>query len=213
MFENTLSFFNENAASLAIDYRKADRAHMHADLLAQLPVSGKELSVLDIGAGSGETAAMFASMGHNVTAVEPARGLMEIAKSVFADKRVQWRDDSLPKLRTIVDEHVKYDVVVMSGVLQFLDGQRRQQSLKNVFSLVADEGIVEIQYPLQVPNKYQEISDSEIEEIIEKFNTHPKAQSTFEVISDKIAEDHLGRSTIKGDPLTFRTIVLKKRAL
>lgn len=67
------------APLLIPEYDKADFRDVHGDLLQMLDTSKR--SLLDIWAGSGRDAFGFASLGYDVTAVEPTDAMYEGAMS------------------------------------------------------------------------------------------------------------------------------------
>ena len=90
-----IDYFNARAEALFAHYTGIDRRKVHADLLSLLPPylshakhAGPVLNVLDIGAGSGIDAALFAGLGHNVVAAEPAEKLRALAMKTFIDKNI-----------------------------------------------------------------------------------------------------------------------------
>lgn len=127
-----IDYFNERADALAAQYNQLDRLKVHADLLANLP-TGEGLRVLDIGAGSGADANMFASLGYSVVATEPADRLRDIAAKTFTDNRIEWNADVLPHLPLVTGQGRGFDIVSAVGVLQYLDEDSRAKSLKTNF--------------------------------------------------------------------------------
>lgn len=98
--------------------------------------------VLDVGAGSGVDAAWFASLGHEVLAVEPTAQLRRRAIELHGSLVVRWMDDSLPHLRSIVALDERFELIVIAGVWTHLDEMERSQSFKTFASLLAPGGIV-----------------------------------------------------------------------
>src|SRR3990172_871011 len=97
-----LKYYNDRAGALSTVYDALNREQVHADLLSLLP-KNRKLKVLDVGAGSGADAKMFAQAGHDVVAVEPAKKLREIAKKSFKNKKIKWISDQLPQLKKVED--------------------------------------------------------------------------------------------------------------
>jgi len=210
MNKPALAYFNSRAKELAAQYNALDREKVHADLLAQLP-EGKALHVLDIGAGSGADAAMFAGKGHQVLAAEPAKALRDEGRKAFKNKNIKWSAEALPEFGAGVAKGRPYDVVTSVGVLQYLDKKDRASSLKKMFSLMAREGFLEIQYPTPASREHQfTIEHNEIESARQAFNEQTGATARFEWVMDKIVPDFTGRKALNGQDLHFRTAILKR---
>jgi protein-L-isoaspartate O-methyltransferase len=103
-----------------------------------LPVAATE--VLDVGAGTGVDAAWFASLGHAVVAVEPTRALREHAARVHASPRIEWVDDRLPHLRSIVARGAAFGLIVVSAVWTHVEPDEREGALRTLHSLLATDG-------------------------------------------------------------------------
>lgn len=203
-----IDYFNDRADTLAAQYNALDREKVHADLLAQLP-EGAVLNVLDVGAGSGADAFMFAEKGHKVVAAEPAQKLRELAQEAFVSKNIEWNDDILPELQASSTGGRTYDVVTATGVLQYLDKENRANALNKMFSLVAPYGFLEIQYPTPASREHQHsVPDNEVVNFTKSFNA--ASARSFEVVVDKSIPDHTGRKALDGSDLFFKTLVLRR---
>ena len=210
MNKPALEYFNSRAKALAAQYNALDREKVHEDLLAQLP-AGQVLHVLDIGAGSGADAAMFAAKGHQILATEPADALRREGQKVFQNKNIKWSAEALPEFGVDVAARAPFDVVTSVGVLQYLDKNSRVKSLKKMFSLVASGGFVEIQYPTPASREHQfTIDHNEIETARQGFNAQAKAGARLEWVMDKSVPDFTGRKALNGQDLHFRTAILKR---
>ncbi len=58
----------------------------------------------------------FAAHGHEVVAVEPARRMREVAKSLHPDSRIRWLDDQLPALENVFRTGLTFDLIWLSAV-------------------------------------------------------------------------------------------------
>ncbi len=210
MNKPAIDYFNDRAEALAAQYNQLDRQKVHADLLANLP-AGEGLRVLDIGAGSGADANMFAGLGYQVVATEPADKLREIGIKTFPDKNIEWNADVLPQLPQVSAQGKAFDIVSAVGVLQYLDEDSRAKSLKTIFSLVAPNGVVDIQYPVPASREHQfTIRKNEIADFVQAFNQAAGATAQFSIVIDKEIPDHTGRKALDGSELFFKTIVLRR---
>lgn len=211
MNKPAIDYFNDRAEELARQYNALDRAKVHADLLAALP-QGQALRVLDIGAGSGADAAMFADLGHAVTAAEPAETLADIGKEVFKNKNIKWNTDVLPEMKEATEARECFDVVTSVGVLQYVDKESRASSLSKMFSLAAKGGHIEIQYPTPASREHQySISHNEIADAVKAFNQAAAPSDGISIVMDKTIPDFSGRKALDGSDLSFRTVILRRQ--
>lgn len=210
MNKPALDYFNDRAKELAAQYNALNREKVHADLLEKLP-AGEALRVLDIGAGSGADAAMFAKRGYHVVAAEPADALRAEGKKTFKDKKIEWTDEALPEFGGAVAAAAPYDVVTSVGVLQYLDKEDRINALKKIFSLVANGGFVELQYPTPASREHQfTIRHNEIADVLKAFNQEAGTSACLEMVMDKSVPDFTGRKALDGSDLFFRTVILQR---
>lgn len=121
-------------ATLAINFRK-----LHKNFLPFLPRNAGR--VLDAGAGIGRDAAVLAAMGHTVTAVEPAAGLRNAGKTLYAGAGIEWIDDALPGLVALSDHH-RFDFLLVSGVWHHLKPEEQDKALQRMAVLLQPEGIL-----------------------------------------------------------------------
>jgi SAM-dependent methyltransferase len=98
--------------------------------------------VLDIGAGTGRDAAVFAAMGHSVVAVEPTGALRSAAMRLHPSAGIGWVDDSLPELASLADRVECFDAVMLTAVWMHLDAEQRQRAMPRVAKLVRAGGVM-----------------------------------------------------------------------
>lgn len=104
--------------------------------------------VLDIGCGTGSVTLRLAKRGHDVTGVDPADGMLQVARMKDKDSRVSWvaaeaASFSLPD---------RFDLAIMTGhVFQvFLDDAETLGALRNIHRHMVPGGqlIIESRNPL-----------------------------------------------------------------
>src|SRR4051794_16949573 len=128
------------ADSLFVRYESIPSEQAHAAVLHLLPKPPAR--VLDIGAGTGRDAAWFASLGHQVVAVEPTDALRTRAMQLHASPAITWIDDSLPELAALAARDEQFDLVMLTAVLMHLDEEQRRRALPNIAARVAPGGML-----------------------------------------------------------------------
>ena len=103
--------YAEEAEALVEQYESIRFDDVHRQVLHLIPTVPSR--VLDIGAGTGRDAAGFAAMGHHVVAVEPTAALRTKAAALHPSPKIQWLDDSLPELASVVRRGEIFDVVML----------------------------------------------------------------------------------------------------
>lgn len=96
----------------------ADERLLGVAAIASLRTSGR---VLDLGCGRGELALYFASLGHEVTAVDYSRDAIDLAEKTFSGSpalrsRVDLLCENVGSLRLVGE----YEIVVASDVIEHL---------------------------------------------------------------------------------------------
>lgn len=126
------------------------KEHFIHTLRMHLP-KDTSLAILDIGAGSGDTAAILSGDGHKITAVDPCRALRQIAQERYASLPLQWIDDRLPLLLELSGQEGQFDLVLVQAVLMFMNEPERKESYKRITQMVKKDGLI------AVLNKYTEM--------------------------------------------------------
>lgn len=205
-----LAYYNTRAAELSAAYNAVDRRAVHKNLLALLP-QDQPLDILDIGAGSGADAAMFATQGHRVVAVEPADNLRNIAIKTFDNKKIEWISDVLPELAEVRALRRQFNAITAVGVLQYLDKESRAKSLNTTFNLLAKGGVLEVFYPTPSSREYQfTIDDNELRDAVQLFNQENAAGARIEIVSQSLTPDKMNRKALNGAPLQFQETLIRR---
>jgi protein-L-isoaspartate O-methyltransferase len=106
--------YAEEAEALLQQYESIRFEDVHRQVRHLFPAAPSH--VLDIGAGTGRDAAGFAALGHRVLAVEPTAALRTKAATFHPSPNIEWLDDSLPDLASVVSRGEKFDVVMLTAV-------------------------------------------------------------------------------------------------
>src|ERR1700730_6543547 len=132
--------YAEEAPDLLKRYESISFADTHRSVLQLIP--NEPCRVLDIGAGTGRDAAGFAGLGHRVVAVEPTEEMRRGAMALHPSPLIEWLDDSLPDLATVLARGEQFDVVMLTAVWMHLDEQQRQRAMPNLAALARDGGVM-----------------------------------------------------------------------
>ncbi|MBI1216835.1 MAG: methyltransferase domain-containing protein [Alphaproteobacteria bacterium] len=205
-----IDYFNDKAEEVAAQYNALNRELVHADLLSLLP-EDQTLQVLDIGAGSGADADMFAEKGHFVVAAEPAAALRELAMKTYDNMNIIWNADVLPEMAETCRAQMSFDVILASCVLQYLDEETRFKALEKIFSLTNVGGLIEVLAPVSPTREHQfPLSEGEVQKFIDDFNNSSEAGKQFEAVIEKTIPDFGGRKALDGSDAAFRLCIIRR---
>lgn len=134
----SISFYDRQARDLADTYELLPFEEAHP-YLAQKLRGSPPLRVLDVGSGTGRDAAWMSSAGHKVTAVEPSRQMLKLAKELHRSSVVYWLDESLPQLKKLGETN-QYDLIVLSAVWMHVHPSERKAAMARLRTLLAPDG-------------------------------------------------------------------------
>jgi SAM-dependent methyltransferase len=164
---DTVDWYRKNATSLAATYEALEAVRVHAWLIDVLPEQPR--CILDVGAGSGRDAAWFASLGHDVVAVEPAEDMIREARRRHPHPAINWVvGDRLPGLETTMRLGKSFDLILLSAVWMHVAPADRPRALRKLTSLLNPGGRIAITLRHGPPSPGQivhEVSVAEIEAI------------------------------------------------
>jgi SAM-dependent methyltransferase len=166
--------YAEEAEELFKLYESIPAADAHRAVLHLIPTAPS--SILDIGSGTGRDAAWFAAMGHRVVAVEPTDAMRLPAMALHPSPRIEWLDDSLPNLASLLTRGEKFDVVMLSAVWMHLDAEQRRQAMPNLAALVRAGGVMIMMIrhgPVPAGRRMFEVSSEETIELAQTQDLHP----------------------------------------
>jgi SAM-dependent methyltransferase len=132
--------YADEAEALVKQYESIAFADVHRRFAHLFPNPPRR--VLDIGSGTGRDAAGFAAMGHKVTAVEPTTKLRLRAAALHPSPDIEWLDDSLPDLASVISRGETFDVVMLTAVWMHLDAEQRKRAMPRVAGLVRNGGVM-----------------------------------------------------------------------
>lgn len=103
------------------------------DIITRLPFKAK---ILDIGSGTGHLTKWMASMGHDVTGLEPSANMLKLARNNFPEIRfMEGISSSLPF------ENDTFDLVIAFEVFRYLDKGENQKTFTEVNRVIKKGGI------------------------------------------------------------------------
>jgi SAM-dependent methyltransferase len=169
----TEGYANE-AEELFRRYEGIPAARAHRAVLHLIPAAPGR--ILDIGSGTGRDAAWFAAQGHRVVAVEPTDALRLPAMTLHPSPLIEWLNDSLPDLASLLTRGESFDVLMLTAVWMHLDSQQRYRAMPNLATLVREGGtvIMKIRHgPVPVGRRMFEIPAEETIELARMQGLHP----------------------------------------
>ncbi len=130
--------YDENADLLIPRYEALNFSLVHKPVRHLFPKQAG--AVLDIGAGTGRDASVFANMGHRVTAIEPTTPLREAGMRLHPSPNIRWIDDRLPDLISLDGYHRHFGLVMLTGVWMHLDCHEQKTAMSNICTLLEGDG-------------------------------------------------------------------------
>lgn len=127
--------YEEDAGWLIPRYESVSSVEKYRAVLHLFPESPS--LILDVGAGTGVDAGWLVQKGHQIVAVEPVAAFRNAGVKLHPSPRIEWIEDSLPKLSKIVPRKKCFDLVLVSAVWNHLDSEAREQAMSSLASLVA----------------------------------------------------------------------------
>lgn len=137
--QDPVAGYDGNGAALVARYEQLRAEDVHAAFVGFLP-PGSDRLALDIGAGSGRDAAWLVSLGFEVVAVEPARGMREAGSARHIGSGIRWLDDRLPALAATHRLGLAFDVILMSGVFMHVPPEQRSRAFRKIATLLKPGG-------------------------------------------------------------------------
>lgn len=147
--------------------------------------------VLDIGCGSGRDANYIANKGAEIViASDKSSEMITLAKSKHISPRIKWIVDSLPALSSLKKQNLnKFDFIICSAVLMFLNKKDQEKSIVRILSLLSSGGKAVISVK-------EDINDERIFKVDDSVFYSSK-ESLFDLFITSDNTDSLGRNQVK----------------
>lgn len=131
-YKQVVERFVAATESISIDFNKLHQPYLTHILKAPS-------HILDIGAGIGRDAAVLASLGHQLVAVEPLDEFRKVGLERYASPRIRWVQDFLPRLETLGMS--QFDFVLASGVWHHISPDEREIAMQRIAQLMRPNAI------------------------------------------------------------------------
>ncbi len=140
----SIRFYESHARSLADGYEAVSFEDVHTALqrILEQEFSGRPITVLDVGAGTGRDAAWLAARGHLIVAVEPSPSMRKIGQALHPAAAIEWLDDTLPSLSRLQERREQFDLIIMSAVWMHVRPPDRAPAMRSALSLLAPGGFL-----------------------------------------------------------------------
>jgi SAM-dependent methyltransferase len=127
-------YLGTDAKRLAARYESGKFEQIHEVWLRYLPPKGA--TVVDIGSGSGRDASALSERAFVVTAVDPSADMITEARLLHPSSNIEWIQDHLPRLRTLVANHRTFDLLLLSAVWMHLSADDRVLAMNTLVGLM-----------------------------------------------------------------------------
>lgn len=126
------------AAELVPLFEAISYSEVFAPVADLLPAEPRDM--LDIGAGTGRSAAWFAGQGHKVVAVEPVAEFVKAGRLLHPSQAISWIAERLPVLHRVRRMGKSFDLVTLVSVWQHLPPEQRAAAMATIALLVGPGG-------------------------------------------------------------------------
>jgi SAM-dependent methyltransferase len=195
-------------------YRSLDHGRIHAPFFGELRERinsarsrGGRVLVLDIGAGTGENARLMADAGALVIAAEPAREMRRLGADYYTHPHIRLVDDAMPSLpivREFVRNNGKFDAVLISASLQYLEPDELKEALRVIAEITKPGGLIRITYPTPVSREHQyDIPPERFKQVLAEVNAALPEPMRLQIVHEEVALASDGRRALSGELLRF----------
>lgn len=131
--------------------KKYDLSNVHSDLLyaSNNYFNSSNLNILDVGCGSGRNLLYFALNGHHVDGIDVNNGALNRIKQICLTENFNNVNVEMHDLNQKFERKKKYDLIISTVTLQFLNPDRVKPLLEELQLITAPEGIHLLVFPVQ----------------------------------------------------------------
>lgn len=177
-------YYDHDAEAFAARYDALRFEDVHKVLLPFLPKP--PAAILDVGAGSGRDVRALVKMGFTVVAVDPVPRL----RAGTPNDGVEWVEDALPELRSIVSKTIRFDFILCSAVLMLLRGEEAARSVATMAKLLLPGGKFAVSFRDRNPGEPAELFHSHLPALV----LDAAAQAGLSLCDARTLPDVLGRA-------------------
>jgi SAM-dependent methyltransferase len=164
--DDAINWYESRAETLARQYEALAAENLLTWLVDLLPVA--PALVIDVGAGTGRDAALFAARGHQVVAIEPSSAMRQEGQRLHPGDQITWLDDRLPGMATTLRLGLAADVILVSAVWQHVAPADRPRAFRKLASLLKPGGLLALSLrhgPADPERHMHPVSQEEIERL------------------------------------------------
>lgn len=137
MRADTLSFYEDNAASLCAKYDVAGMDWLYDKVCQVIPQGG---SILDVGCGSGRDARRLSQLGYEVTACDASSQMLHHAKMTSDDGHINYLLRQFPLSNDDNLLTLKFDGIISIAMLMHLSRNECVQIVRQVSNMLSGGG-------------------------------------------------------------------------
>lgn len=190
------TYYDTRAETLLLEYESVAFEEVHGDVAGLL--KDRTGSALDVGCGSGRDAAWLAAKGWNVVAADPSPAMLNGARRLHPDRRIEWLCDGLPGLDHVKALEKKFDFVLISAVWMHVPETAWVESVDTLAGLLTANAIVNLSIRTG-PDADRDFHKTDVGALTANF-----AMAGIFVINDISEPDKLGRVGVFWRKLTLR---------
>lgn len=179
---STFKYYQKNYSDLLIKYDFADMSELNKIFLKYITPKS---TVLDLGFGSGRDIKFLFNNGFKVYGLDNCKSFI----NSFSNKNIIVSETTLPNINLNNFDIKEFDSIISIATIMHLNKQEISELIKNIYSILKDEGIVIISYStIQRVDDERFFEDIDYAYIKNKFEEE-KFVETYNFIND----DGMGR--------------------
>ncbi len=179
---STFKYYQKNYSDLLIKYDFADMSELNKIFLKYITPKS---TVLDLGFGSGRDIKFLSNNGFKVYGLDNCKNFI----NSFSNKNIIVSETTLPYINLNSFDIKEFDSIISIATIMHLNKQEISELIKNIYSILKEEGIVIISY-----STIQRVDDERFFEDIDYVYIKNKfEEEKFVEIYNFINDDGMGR--------------------